>query len=194
MMMMISQSPPEKMLWFYSLRTALSKNCTVWEHSLSGKVWTKCPTRPDTQGAPRGGCYLHPNYLLKKTNKKEQFHTVFHTVYVLLASLIHNFTSITNRFRATRHFEKKAPNYLQITLNTTYFPEFPYFAPFYSAASHCRVTGYFKTGKLNDPKCHSHMTMSKFPHICVTSDIESKIAGFFVLQYQPCFELQAIWT
>ncbi len=37
-----------------------SKHCTVWEHSLSGKVWTKCPTRPDTQGAPRGGCSLHP--------------------------------------------------------------------------------------------------------------------------------------
>ncbi len=61
MMMMISQSPLEKkLLWFYSLRTALSKNCTVWEHLLSGQVWTKCQTRPDTQGAPRGGCSLHP--------------------------------------------------------------------------------------------------------------------------------------
>ncbi len=48
------------MLWFYSLRTALSKNCTGWEHSLSGQVWTKCPTRPDTQGAPRGGCSHGP--------------------------------------------------------------------------------------------------------------------------------------
>ncbi len=35
------------------------KHCTVWEHSLSGQVWTKCPTRPDTQGVPRGGCSLH---------------------------------------------------------------------------------------------------------------------------------------
>ncbi len=26
-----------------------SKNCTVWEHSLSGQVWTKCPTRPDNR-------------------------------------------------------------------------------------------------------------------------------------------------
>ncbi len=53
------------MLWFYSLRTALSKNCTVWEHSLSGQIWTKCPTRPDTQGAPRGGCSLHPYIKMK---------------------------------------------------------------------------------------------------------------------------------
>ncbi len=37
-----------------------TKNCTVWEHSLSSQVWTKCPTRPDTQGVPRGGCSLHP--------------------------------------------------------------------------------------------------------------------------------------
>ncbi len=42
-----------------SSRYSESKNCTVWEHSLSGQVWTKCP-RPDTQGAPRGGCSLHP--------------------------------------------------------------------------------------------------------------------------------------
>ncbi len=27
-----------------------TKNCTVWEHSLSGQVWTKCLTRPDIQG------------------------------------------------------------------------------------------------------------------------------------------------
>ena len=37
-----------------------SKHCTVWEHSLSGQVWTKCPTRPDTQAAPRGGCSHAP--------------------------------------------------------------------------------------------------------------------------------------
>ncbi len=52
------------MLRFYSLRTALSKNCTVWEHLLSGQIWTKCPTKPDTQGAPRGGCSLHPTYCM----------------------------------------------------------------------------------------------------------------------------------
>ncbi len=56
----ITESTRKTRLWFYSLRTALSKNCTVWEHSLSGQVWTKCPTRPDTQGAPQGGCSLHP--------------------------------------------------------------------------------------------------------------------------------------
>ncbi len=50
--------PTRKKPWFYSLKTALSKNCNVWEHSLSGQVWTKCLTRPDTQGAPRGGCSL----------------------------------------------------------------------------------------------------------------------------------------
>ncbi len=55
---MMSQSPLEKMLWFCSLRTALSKNCTVWEHSLSGPVWTKCPTRSDTQGARHGEAAL----------------------------------------------------------------------------------------------------------------------------------------
>ncbi len=55
----ITETTRKKMSWFYSLRTALSKNCTVWEHSLSGQVWTKCLTRPDTQGAPRGGCSLH---------------------------------------------------------------------------------------------------------------------------------------
>ncbi len=32
---------------------SLSTHCTVWEHSLSGQVGTKCPTRPDTQGGPR---------------------------------------------------------------------------------------------------------------------------------------------
>ena len=48
MMMMISQSPLEK-----NVVVLQSKNCTVWEHSLSGQVWTKCP-RPDTQGAPWG--------------------------------------------------------------------------------------------------------------------------------------------
>ncbi len=37
-----------------------SKNCTVWEHLLSGQVGTKCPTRPDTQGAPWGGCSHAP--------------------------------------------------------------------------------------------------------------------------------------
>ncbi len=41
-----------------------TKNCTAWEHSLSGLVWTECPTRPHTQGAPRGGCYLHPSHRL----------------------------------------------------------------------------------------------------------------------------------
>ncbi len=45
----------------YRWKSLQSKNCTVWEHSLSGQVWTKCPTRPDTQGAPRGGCSLHPH-------------------------------------------------------------------------------------------------------------------------------------
>ncbi len=35
----------------YSLSTAPCES-----NSLSGQVWTKCPTRPDTQGAPRGGC------------------------------------------------------------------------------------------------------------------------------------------
>ncbi len=39
-----------------------SRNCTVWEHSLSGQVWTKCPTRPDTHGAPQGGCVQAPLY------------------------------------------------------------------------------------------------------------------------------------
>ncbi len=40
-----------------SLKLLQSKNCNVWEHSsLSTQAWTKCPTRPDTQGAPRGGC------------------------------------------------------------------------------------------------------------------------------------------
>ncbi len=39
----------------YSLRTALCES-----NSLSGQVWTKCPTRPDTQGAPQGGCSLAP--------------------------------------------------------------------------------------------------------------------------------------
>ncbi len=33
---------------------------TLWEHLLSGQVWTKCPTRPDTQGVPQGGCSLQP--------------------------------------------------------------------------------------------------------------------------------------
>ncbi len=70
LLMMISQSARKKMLWFYSLRTALSKNCTVWEHSLSGQVWTKFPTRHDTQGAPRGGCSLHP-------------HSVYHTATMI---------------------------------------------------------------------------------------------------------------
>ncbi len=32
-----------------SIQTLQSKNCIVWEHSLSGQVWTKCLTRPDTQ-------------------------------------------------------------------------------------------------------------------------------------------------
>ncbi len=47
----ITESTRKK--WFYSLRTALSKNCTVWEHSLSGQsvqnirpdlihVWKEC--------------------------------------------------------------------------------------------------------------------------------------------------------
>ncbi len=35
----------------YSLSTALCES-----NSLSGQVWTKCQTRPDTQGAPRRGC------------------------------------------------------------------------------------------------------------------------------------------
>ena len=33
----------------YSLRTALCE-------SIRYQVWTKCPTKPDTQGAPQGGC------------------------------------------------------------------------------------------------------------------------------------------
>ncbi len=39
----------------YSLSTALCES-----NSLSGQVRTKCPTRPDTQGAPRGGCSHAP--------------------------------------------------------------------------------------------------------------------------------------
>ncbi len=39
----------------YSLSTALYES-----NSLSGQVGTKCPTRPDTQGAPRGGCSHAP--------------------------------------------------------------------------------------------------------------------------------------
>ncbi len=45
-----------------------SKNWTVWEHLLSGQVWTKCPTSPDTQGVPRGGCSLHPSALWDLTD------------------------------------------------------------------------------------------------------------------------------
>ncbi len=50
-----------------SIQTLQSKNCTVWEHSLSGQVWAKCPTRPDTRGAPRGGCSHAPRNVKKKT-------------------------------------------------------------------------------------------------------------------------------
>ncbi len=39
----------------YSLSTALCES-----NSLSGQVWTKCPTRPGTQGAPQGGCSHGP--------------------------------------------------------------------------------------------------------------------------------------
>ncbi len=39
----------------YRLRTALCES-----NSLSSQVWTKCPTRPDTRGAPRGGCSHAP--------------------------------------------------------------------------------------------------------------------------------------
>ncbi len=67
----ITHTTEKKMLRFYSLRTARSKNCTVWEHSLSGQAWTKYPSRPDTQGAPRGGCSLHPsNELIRESPKK----------------------------------------------------------------------------------------------------------------------------
>ncbi len=52
------QSSPEKNAMVKQVQSPRqkSKNCTVWEHSLSGKVWTKYPTRLDTQGAPRWGC------------------------------------------------------------------------------------------------------------------------------------------
>ncbi len=43
-----------------TIQSLQSKNCTVWEHVLSGQVWTKCPTRPDTQGVPQGGCSHAP--------------------------------------------------------------------------------------------------------------------------------------
>ncbi len=39
----------------------------MWECSLSGQVWTKCPTRPDTQGAPRGGCSHAPHHPINWT-------------------------------------------------------------------------------------------------------------------------------
>ncbi len=44
----------------YSLGNAPSKNCTVWEHSLSGQVWAKCPTRPDTQGTHVEAALMNP--------------------------------------------------------------------------------------------------------------------------------------
>ncbi len=52
--------PKEVIMIAKSIQTLQSKNCTVREHSRSGQVWTKCPTRPDTQGAPRGGCSHAP--------------------------------------------------------------------------------------------------------------------------------------
>ncbi len=53
----ITKSTRKKVLWSKIL---LSKNCTVWEHSLSSQVWTKCPTRPDTQGAPQEAALCTP--------------------------------------------------------------------------------------------------------------------------------------
>ncbi len=44
----------------YSLRNALCES-----NSLSGQVWTKCPTTPDTQGAPLGGCSHAPRLRLE---------------------------------------------------------------------------------------------------------------------------------
>ncbi len=43
------------------------KHCTVWEHSLSGQVWTKCPTRPDTQAT--GRLLSPPRVSVGSTNK-----------------------------------------------------------------------------------------------------------------------------
>ena len=43
----------------YSPSTALFESI-----SLSGQVWTKYPTRPDTQGTPRGAPLMHPQLIL----------------------------------------------------------------------------------------------------------------------------------
>ena len=55
-------SQQEKNVFFFlALQSEnCTKNCNVWEHSLSGQVWTKCPKRPDTQSAPRGSCSHAP--------------------------------------------------------------------------------------------------------------------------------------
>ncbi len=39
----------------YSLSTALCES-----NSLSGQVWTECPTRPDTQGRHMEAALMHP--------------------------------------------------------------------------------------------------------------------------------------
>ncbi len=59
----------------YSLRTAL------WAHSLSGQVWTKCRTRPDTQGVPWGGCSHTPLFSGEKADILGKRNTIW-MVYV----------------------------------------------------------------------------------------------------------------
>ncbi len=67
-----------KMLWFYSrelhcLRTALCESIRY-----QAKAWTKCPTRPDTQGAPRGGYSLHPTLHIDSATLRVQIFTKFY--------------------------------------------------------------------------------------------------------------------
>ncbi len=43
----------------YSLSTALCES-----NSLAGQVWTKCPTRPDTQGRHVEAALMHPGTVI----------------------------------------------------------------------------------------------------------------------------------
>ena len=84
--------PKQVIMIATSIQVAIqSKNCTVWEHLLSGQVWTKCPTRPDTQGAPREGCSLHP-------------WTVCQCLGCIMNPTIHRYTS-------RRHLGSAYPNF-----------------------------------------------------------------------------------